>query len=664
MRSRSASTRRTGPADAGETAPDDAGEADWWSPLRTPFSDTASSLSLLDRLAHALFARHADHARHERDRQRYRGTDLRTGFDVFVARLYGVAWAVGVLIGLVVATAAVLVRPALFDSASAAVVSVVPLVDQGTLPTVSPSTVAVGGGVLAGAVGRRGTVAFGSQYLRWRATARKANIERTLPGAVRYLHVLSTGSAGRREMLRRVAAVDAYGETAVAVRKVLNTATLTGNLGEGLRRVARDTPSRDFLAPFLLKFREHGDQGPDALSNYLQMESRMLGYRQDRARKRATGFLELLSELFIVLLVLPTLLVIVLTVLSVIAPGLGEPVVTPAGTTTVRGLMVYASIAFILGVGVFASGLVGTLRPPDQVVRYERPRGAIATVRSAPVNPASAGVVALGPAALVVGLALAGGYRPTETALAGYVAYGVPVGLVALRRARIDGAKDRQMADFVHAVSGHVNLGRPFPDAVELVARDVELGPLDADVADLAKNLSFTTPHVGSDAIDVRTAALDRFVDRVGTPLAEQTIGLVTGALETGSDAGTVFETLQSEIGRLYHEKRSLRSAMLVYVAVGWTTALLVVGITVAVSTHVYDGFAQLTALSASDAGLVNTGAVDLPRDRRRIYQVTQATMLAAGWFAGSASRGRYEALLHSGLLVAVCHVVFAAVGL
>jgi flagellar protein FlaJ len=38
--------------------------------------------------------------------------------------------------------------------------------------------------------------------------------------------------------------------------------------------------------------------------------------------------------------------------------------------------------------------------------------------------------------------------------------------------------------------------------------------------------------------------------------------------------------------------------------------------------------------------------------------------MLAAGWFAGSASRGRYEALLHSGLLVAVCHVVFAAVGL
>ena len=38
--------------------------------------------------------------------------------------------------------------------------------------------------------------------------------------------------------------------------------------------------------------------------------------------------------------------------------------------------------------------------------------------------------------------------------------------------------------------------------------------------------------------------------------------------------------------------------------------------------------------------------------------------MLASGWFAGTASRGRYEALLHSGALVVVCHAVFAATGM
>ncbi|PYZ03102.1 hypothetical protein C8039_14210 [Halogeometricum sp. wsp3] len=38
---------------------------------------------------------------------------------------------------------------------------------------------------------------------------------------------------------------------------------------------------------------------PDALRNYLRMESRMLGHQQDRARRRAEGFLELLAEIFI-----------------------------------------------------------------------------------------------------------------------------------------------------------------------------------------------------------------------------------------------------------------------------------------------------------------------------------------------------------------------------
>ncbi len=50
--------------------------------------------------------------------------------------------------------------------------------------------------------------------------------------------------------------------------------------------------------------------------------------------------------------------------------------------------------------------------------------------------------------------------------------------------------------------------------------------------------------------------------------------------------------------------------------------------------------------------------------ERFRLYVVTQATMLASGWFAGTASRGRYEALLHSGLLVGICYAVFTVGGL
>ena len=615
----------------------------------TPGTDRGSTgrLSVPDRALYALFARHADAGRHRTDRRRYRGTDLRTSFDVFLARAYGLSWLAGlvwVTVGWAGATVALraVSLPAPADAVPGPVVT-------------------VGVAVVAGLAGKRAVVRAAGLYLRWLASARRTDIERTLPGAVRYLHVLASGSDGPREMLRRVAATGAYGETAVAVRTVLNTASLAGSLDEGLRRVARDTPSRDLLAPFLLKFDEHADQGERELAAYLEMESRMLGHRRDRARQRAEGFLELLAEVFMVLLVLPALLVIVLTVMAVIAPGLSAPVQTPLGTTTTRGLVVYASAAFVVVAGLGASLVVLGLRPPGQTVDYERPDGALAVLASALSNPASAAVVLLVPGVVAGAALVRAGFDPVTAALGAYTAYGVPVGLVAVRRARRDDAKDAELKDFVHAVSGHVNLGRPFPEAVELVARDVDLGALNDDVADLALNIGLATePGEGS----TRAAALARFTGRVGTPLAEQTVGLVAGALEAGSDAGTVFDTLQTEVGRLYHQKRKLRSAMLVYVAVGWTTALLVVGITVAVGLRVFDGFSQLAALSESTGYLLDGAAVDLSRARYRLYVVTQATMLGSGWFAGVASRGRYEALLHSGALVAVCYAVFAATGM
>ena len=643
----------------------------------------ASRLSVLDRGLYALFARHADARRHTADRKRYRGTDLRVSFDVFLSRVYACSWAACVLALVPALAALAALPPGLLAGVDAFLADALP-VDRVGLAGIPRSWVVIGGAALVGVAAKALTVRLGGLYLRWLAAARRAEIERTLPGAVRYLHALSSGSDDARGMLEKTAANEAYGATAVSFRTALNAARLTGSLDRALRRVARDTPSRSLLSPFLLKFREHANQGEDALANYLRMESRMLGHRQDRARKRAEGFLELLAELFIVLLVLPALLVIVLTVVSVLAPGLSAPVHTPLGTVSTRAVVVYGSAAFILLVGLAAAATVESLRPADQQVSYRLPEGPLATLAAAPTNPAAAAVVLAAPAlGIAAALALAG-LDPVDVALLGYVAFALPVGAVAVRRARIDDAKDREIKDFVHAVSGHVSLGRPFPEAVELVARDVDLGALDDDVADFAFNLGLTTADAPADReagdssagaaaldpgadrgdADLRTAALDRFVDRVGTPLAEQTVGLVTGALDAGSDTEAVFETLQTEIGRLYHQKQALRSALLVYVAVGWTTALLVVGIVVAVNTHVIDGFAQLSAMSGSAGLALDPGAIQPERERYRFYVVTQATMLASGWFAGAASRGWYEALLHSGALVTACYVVFTGTGM
>lgn len=600
-----------------------------------------------DRALYALFARHADERRHATDRKRYRGADLHVSFDVFLARTYGLSWIVclTVLVGVLTVVAAL----------PAGLLPPIPVVSA-----VPPLWLAALVSGVTATAAKYATVRTAGLFLRSRVIARRSRIRRSLPGVARYLSALASGSDGPRAMLRRVAESDAYGETGRSIQTALNTAELTGSLRKGLARVARDTPSREALSPFLLKFREHAAQGEDALANYLQLESRMLGHQRERSHERNADMMELLAELFVVLLVLPALLVIILTVMSVLAPDLSRPIPTPFGTTTKRAVLTYGAAAFVVCVGGTAAFAVEGLRPTDQQVDYHAPTSPLALLASATTNPASAALVWAGPAVGVVASLWSIGLRPTNVFLLGYAGFALPVGGVALRRARRDDAKDREIKDFVHAVSGHVSLGRPLPQAVERVATDVDLGPLDADVDDLAFNLN----HTSRAGQDLRTAALDRFVERVGTPLAARTVGLVTGALDAGSDAEAVFETLQTEVGRLYHEKRALRSNMLVYVAIGWTTALLVVGIVIAVSTQVIDSFTQLSALSGADGFALSPDAVRPDRARWRFYVVTQATVVASGWFAGAADRGVYAMLLHSGLLVCLTYLAFTAGGL
>ncbi|MEF8812656.1 MAG: type II secretion system F family protein [Halovenus sp.] len=623
---------------------------------------SGQDLSPFDRALYALFARHADSKRHDRDRQRYRAAGMETSFDVYLARTYGLAW-VGAVTAAVVAFAGTILLSSTAADVGQFLREGLPVVNQVGVPPVPGLYGAAVLGVIVAVGSRWVLLRAGSIYLGRLAAARRQNIERTMPGAVRYLRVLASGSGNQREMLERVAGQDAYGATAESLQAALNRATLTGSLEEGLELVARDTPSRDLLSPFLLKFREHAAQGRDSLEGYLRMEGRLLSHRQSRSHKRAGGYLELVAELFVVLLIFPALGVLILTVASVLAPGLSEEVWTPVGSMTYREVLVYASIAFVLVIGAGAALAVSSIRPTDHATpSYDRPRRVLAVLATSTTNPASAAVVFASPA-IAAGAALwALGYQPVNVLLLAYAAYGIPVGLVASRRTRRDDAKDREIRDFVHAVSGHVSLGRPFPGAVKRVADEVDLGPLQDDVDALAFNLKLTTGV--EDDEDVQAAALDRFVDRVGTPLASQTVGLVVGALEAGSDTEHVFETLETEIGQLYHERKSLRSRLLVYVAVGWTTALLVVGIIVAVNMTVLDGFSQLTSVSESTSSMAfDPNAVEPARDRARFYLVAQATVIACGWFAGTASRGRYEALLHSGLLVVVTYVVFTGLG-
>ena len=607
-------------------------------------------------MLYALFSRHADRPRHDTDRDRYRGTALSVGFDTYLARLYGLSWIIG--LGCIAGVFAMdaLALSALSDGLGVIVAGVLP---ESVNVSLSESALLLGVSVFVGLLAKRGTIAVGMLHLRWRATVRRAAIERSLPGAVRYLRALADGSKRHQVMLRKVAMQDAYGETSVELGRVVETATLTGSLDKGLRTVARETPSREVLSPFLLKFREHASQGSDSLQEFLRMESRMLSHQRSRARQRASAYLKLLAKVFITLLVVPVFLVLSITIASLFVPELSRPT-SISGTPTVRAIVVYGSSAFVVVAGAFCALLLARIRPSNYGRLYQRPTG-LTTLTTATSNPASAAFVFAFPAVIAGWLLWALGVPTANVLLFSYAAYGFPVGAVAVKRDQIDDAKDREIRDFIHAVAGHVRLGQPFGTAVETIAREIDFGPLNSDIDELAFRLGLTT---GVDGADTRREALDRFVAGVGTPLAEQTVGLVTGALDVGNDTETAFETLQAEVGALYHQRQKLRSTMFVYVAIGWITACVVIALAVVTSSYVLGGLTQLSIISENAGIGAHSQTAGTDRVIWQLYLFAQSMMLACGWFAGVASRGRYEALLHSSALVLICYLAFAGSGL
>jgi hypothetical protein len=87
-----------------------------------------------------------------------------------------------------------------------------------------------------------------------------------------------------------------------------------------------------------------------------------------------------------------------------------------------------------------ATALVASLQPPSAAPpRYER-SGGLGTLRTTLRNPASAAVVFVVPALAVLGAALLLDYPVPRAVLLAYVSYGLPVGLVGVRRARHDDA--------------------------------------------------------------------------------------------------------------------------------------------------------------------------------------------------------------------------------
>ncbi|MFB6153162.1 MAG: hypothetical protein ABEJ27_02815 [Halodesulfurarchaeum sp.] len=610
---------------------------------------------ILDALLHRLFARYADAERHVGDRDLYAASQMAIPFRTAVAFVYGCAWFV-----LVVSTIGTyLGMPAMGTGALDSVERLVP--EQ----TGIPATVLASGfkmliALTVGVLGSTAIIYMARWGLAFRVRRRRIRIERTLPGAVRYMRVLSTGTSDPASLLQGVVdRVDIHGETGRNFERVLATAAVTGDLDSSIRRVARQSASPDKLAPFLRTFLERSREGPEELRQFLERESRMLARRDERDVERESGNLTFVFGIFLTVLVLPTIVIVGLAAASVFFPSVDSPGVIPFRSVQFQRTVSTVGGVLILALGLLATLVVAGIRPSThRWASSQRNRGLRDVLRGASKNPPDALLVTLPGGILLSLLLFRWGVGPPSALLLGYVAVGLFVGLVDRRRAKIHAARDSRLPGFVHAVSDRLDRGVPLATAVRQVSEERDFGVLQAAVADLSFAL-----QVGTERRPLRKTALERFVDRVGTPLAGRTIGLATGALSAGSDTATAFAAMESETGRLAHAARARRARLPIIITGGWTAALFVIGVVV-VMNLLATGTTAPTGPGPTDGVVMDLALSPLNNDRPRFYLIAQAAMLGSGWFAGVAGRGIYEGLLHSSGLVLVTFVAFHGAGL
>lgn len=219
------------------------------------------------------------------------------------------------------------------------------------------------------------------------------------------------------------------------------------------------------------------------------------------------------------------------------------------------------------------------------------------------------------------------------------VAAAGPYGIKAALDDRTQRRLEEQFPDFLTDLAANRRAGFTLAEAVRLAAQG-DYGPLTPHVNRMAAQLSWNIPF---------EEALDRFADRVQTPLVTRSTTLVLEAERTGGYITDVLEAVARDAREIRRLERERRLSMRTYTMVMYVTFLVFLSVVLVLQTQLLP---QLFQAAGSQTGggfsrLVNT-ELTLADHRTFFYTSTLVQALGSGSMAGLMSRGRVEpGILH-----------------
>jgi flagellar protein FlaJ len=230
-----------------------------------------------------------------------------------------------------------------------------------------------------------------------------------------------------------------------------------------------------------------------------------------------------------------------------------------------------------------------------------------------------------------------------------------PYGFYAASRHRRVKRLEERFPDFLRDIAASRKAGLTLTAAVTIASRG-EYGALTPEIVKMADQLSWDVPF---------EEALQRFGDRVRTPLVQRAVSLV---VEAGRSGGNVTEVLLAaardarEIKNLENERHV---TMGLYTVVIYVTFLVFLGVAaVLYATFIPNILHSSSAASAAGArGFAGVRFTALSLEDYRVFYFLAALVqgMGNGFVAGMFGSGKYlDGLRHAFVMVLLTWVVFA----
>jgi archaeal flagellar protein FlaJ len=228
----------------------------------------------------------------------------------------------------------------------------------------------------------------------------------------------------------------------------------------------------------------------------------------------------------------------------------------------------------------------------------------------------------------------------------------VPLAILDFMESKRVNSLEEALPNFFRDVAGMNDSGMTLPNAINNVASG-QYGALTPYIRRLNAEMSWSVPFV---------EALLRFGKRVGTPLAQRAVDLISKASKAGGDVSEVLRAAANDSYEFFNLKQERKNNMIIYmviVIISFLVFLFVIAILCSTFlTTMAEAGAKASQAGAAAAGFM--GAVDINFYKRIFSHAAMIQAFFSGLVAGQMGEGSAIAgLKYSAIMLTIAWVTF-----